>query len=432
MSPPADTDGDGIPNTIDLCPKTPPELVSYVNLRGCLRPKADNFNILPDFENLDLRSTTRDMEIGHTDYGKVSYNDRLIRLYKESATTESRMDFDSYIKLSSGKFEIDSTNLPEFDHPATVTLYNLTVEEPVIYKDGEECDECEIISYENGTLVFTVDGFSVYEVVEGGEDPTPMQCNDNLDNDSDGNIDYPDDAGCDSLTDNDETDPESSGGGGGRSNNNDDDDDEPVIPPTQQIQCNFTRSLTTGSEGSDVLTLQRLMNTKGHTVATVGVGSPGNETNYFGNLTQNAVIRYQNAHKEAILTPVNLSFGTGYFGPSTIRYVNANESCGIGTAPVVTPTPTPTTVGNFTRNLTVGDVGEDVRRLQQFLNGRGYTIATTGVGSPGNETTYFGNLTQAALIRFQNANKAAILTPVGLSTGTGYFGPSTRQKVNSF
>jgi len=42
--------------------------------------------------------------------------------------------------------------------------------------------------------------------------------------------------------------------------------------------------------------------------------------------------------------------------------------------------------------------------LQEFLNNNGYTIASSGVGSKGRETTIFGNLTQAALKRYQSAN----------------------------
>jgi peptidoglycan hydrolase-like protein with peptidoglycan-binding domain len=46
-------------------------------------------------------------------------------------------------------------------------------------------------------------------------------------------------------------------------------------------------------------------------------------TTYFGEKTKQAVIKLQNAYKDAILTPAGLSQGTGYFGPSTIKYVNS-------------------------------------------------------------------------------------------------------------
>ena len=71
-----------------------------------------------------------------------------------------------------------------------------------------------------------------------------------------------------------------------------------------------------------------------------------------------------------------------------------------------------------------------VRELQKILNAEGFTVAESGAGSPGNETAYFGNLTKQALIRYQNFYAADILEPVGLSWGTGYFGPSTINFIN--
>ena len=85
----------------------------------------------------------------------------------------------------------------------------------------------------------------------------------------------------------------------------------------------------------------------------------------------------------------------------------------------------------FTQNLRIGANGGEVMWVQQFLNGHGATIAASGAGSPGNETSHFGALTKAAVVKFQNANAATILTPVGLTSGTGYWGPSTRAAVNA-
>ena len=84
----------------------------------------------------------------------------------------------------------------------------------------------------------------------------------------------------------------------------------------------------------------------------------------------------------------------------------------------------------FERNLKVGSVGEDVRRLQELLNTEGFLVSESGAGSPGNESTYFGNRTKQALIKFQNFHRNEVLLPVNLTVGTGYFGPSTRDFVN--
>ncbi len=77
----------------------------------------------------------------------------------------------------------------------------------------------------------------------------------------------------------------------------------------------------------------------------------------------------------------------------------------------------------FTRDLTVGSTGADVKALQQFLNSHGAQVAASGTGAPGSESTYFGTLTKAALAKWQAAN--------GVSPAAGYFGPITRAKVNS-
>jgi len=82
-----------------------------------------------------------------------------------------------------------------------------------------------------------------------------------------------------------------------------------------------------------------------------------------------------------------------------------------------------TTTYSFTRDLTLGSTGNDVMALQQFLNSKGFTVATSGAGSPGNETTYFGSRTQAALGKYQAS--------VGITPTAGYFGPKTRAYVAS-
>ncbi|HRY36253.1 MAG TPA: peptidoglycan-binding protein [Candidatus Magasanikbacteria bacterium] len=76
----------------------------------------------------------------------------------------------------------------------------------------------------------------------------------------------------------------------------------------------------------------------------------------------------------------------------------------------------------FKRDLKLGVRGEDVKELQKFLNANGFVIDSKGVGSPGKESTYFGSLTQKALIKFQKANK--------ISPSIGYFGKITRGVAN--
>jgi len=91
---------------------------------------------------------------------------------------------------------------------------------------------------------------------------------------------------------------------------------------------------------------------------------------------------------------------------------------------------TGTVTAAFARNLELGMTGADVKALQQWLNANGYRVASSGPGSPGNETERYGAATYDAISRFQEAYANEILLPLELDNGTGYFGPFTRSQVN--
>jgi len=94
--------------------------------------------------------------------------------------------------------------------------------------------------------------------------------------------------------------------------------------PSASVSCSFTRDLTMGSSGADVKCLQQYLNSDADTkVADSGVGSPGNETEFFGSLTKAAAIKWQDKFSAQVLAPVNLSAGTGYWGNSSRSYYSS-------------------------------------------------------------------------------------------------------------
>ncbi len=90
---------------------------------------------------------------------------------------------------------------------------------------------------------------------------------------------------------------------------------------------------------------------------------------------------------------------------------------------VIEPGPEPELKGQLTRNLKIGMRGDDVKILQQFL-------ITEGVYPEALVTGYFGPLTFAAVVRFQEKYTSEVLAPFNITKGTGFVGTFTRKKIN--
>lgn len=94
----------------------------------------------------------------------------------------------------------------------------------------------------------------------------------------------------------------------------------PVSTTVNQI---FINDLSLGSKNTDVLRLQKFLNTRGFFVNIIGPGSLGSETTLFGPATKAALIKFQESNRDTILKPLNLIRGTGTFGKVTKDYVNS-------------------------------------------------------------------------------------------------------------
>ncbi len=96
----------------------------------------------------------------------------------------------------------------------------------------------------------------------------------------------------------------------------------PIISITSNIPFIFTKVLQIGSRNKEVLELQKYLNSHGLIIAKTGSGLPGQETNYFGKATKQALGLFQLKNK-IILNKSSKSFGS--FGPVTRRFVNRNH-----------------------------------------------------------------------------------------------------------
>lgn len=75
-----------------------------------------------------------------------------------------------------------------------------------------------------------------------------------------------------------------------------------------------------------------------------------------------------------------------------------------------------------TTTLKMGSTGSQVMALQQALNAAGFMVSSTGAGSPGMESTYFGEKTKGAVVAFQTARGLGKDGIVGPNTGAALGG----------
>ncbi len=237
-----------------------------------------------------------------------------------------------------------------------------------------------------------------------------VACNNSLDDDGDGLIDYPNDPGCLSASDNDETSPASGGW-----------TPPPPTEPNNGFKFFITPDITNdtavmlhfeGGPDAEKIAIADNPNFSFAIYINYATSTPWVLSKGYGKKTlyvkfSNKFARYSKIISDSIIyTPKKISQTTPqkYFAATIL----------------------------FNRNLRLGDKGEDVKALQKFLNQNGFKLADSKLGSLGNETEYFYSLTKKALIKFQDTYASRILTSIGLSKGTGFFGPSTRMFVNSF
>ena len=150
------------------------------------------------------------------------------------------------------------------------------------------------------------------------------------------------------------------------------------------LAATFDRNLSVGMSGSDVLALQKILNSNPLTqIASSGSGSPGQETSYFGTLTKKAVIAFQNFYSAAILGPVGLTQGNGFVGAST-----RNELTLLSNTATLSPTPTSTSVA--TNNLVSIPSAPLIKATSGVVFSPGNSVTITGLHFTSSSTLYLG------------------------------------------
>lgn len=173
----------------------------------------------------------------------------------------------------------------------------------------------------------------------------------------------------------------------------------PLPAPVANWIPSFARQLGLGMKGTDVKALKELLKSLGYLPATVVAD------NTFDKATEAALKKLQK---------VNGLAQVGRVGPQTLKLLNSGNIIG---APASAPAKTPEASSSqgFSKLLSAGSQGDEVKRLQEKLQDLGFF--PRNVTPNGN----FGPATQAAVKKFQKANGIAQV---------GYVGVNTRKALN--
>ncbi len=226
----------------------------------------------------------------------------------------------------------------------------------------------------------------------------------------------------------------SSGGGGGGGGGGASSTPAPTIVVATTANGTSTPGLTIGGKGIQVILVQLGLILQGmlphftlgtYDATTANAVAAFQKKSGIVYATTTAISGYGivDSQTQAKLNVVLTTFFTAFSAKAQVATVAQKPGA-------VVAVPGATTL-RLTRTLKLGSVGDDVRQLQVFLNARGFTVATSGNGSVGHESTYYGPATAQAVKKFQEFYASDILTPLGMTQGNGAVGNLTFKKINS-
>jgi hypothetical protein len=137
----------------------------------------------------------------------------------------------------------------------------------------------------------------------------------------------------------------------------------PTLPLPRITKIETTRQLTLGSRGEDVKNLQKSLNELGFNVSQSGLGSSGQESNYFGIKTREALKKLQCQYQ---ITCSGSSWGV--LDNKTKDKINELLSQKTTTTTQNNTTPTPKPVDEATRQAIIKQIQAQIQLLLQQVN----------------------------------------------------------------
>ncbi len=438
-----DTDLDGVLDSMDKCLATPLAYRTSVNIYGCPKPALSNIIMLNDANTTDYMNVTN-LELQDVTgvNGKIRFLEP-INLFGTFPTTQP-VNFEQYIDIQPRRVLVNSSVAPQYNRPAVITFYNVIMTNPVVKRDGViyATSTSPLFIYDSvaKTVTLTVNGFSTYDLVEGTVTPTTYTLTAAKAGTGSGFINgidaatsiYPAGTAL-TLTATPDTNSlfggwsgDCTGTGSCLLTMNGDKAVtatftlNTITPPAPTVFC--TPQYTKVGLGSTVFIDVRVLN--GQLPNLVTFSGTVTQSSGFNANTEDQLITFTSRGNYTL--KVFAKDALGRIGSVSCPTINVDRKYAVVKSVAPTGTPISSTLSNsstFTRNLTIGATGNDVLALQRFLNSNGFVITSTGAGSPGNESTYFGQGTAKALANFQASR--------GISTATGYFGPMTRGMVGN-
>ncbi|TAL48089.1 hypothetical protein EPN87_01470 [archaeon] len=146
-----------VPITVDITKLVQPGSNTIVFTQNSGYSKIRNFNVTRMGDN--IFSSAPAMEPSNTTK-TISYT--------FNANSTYRLNLDAYVSISRYRIEVNSDALPFMNKPARLVFEHVSLDNPMILRDGAPCQGCVLEKYNktDGFLMYRVPGFSVYTVEE--------------------------------------------------------------------------------------------------------------------------------------------------------------------------------------------------------------------------------------------------------------------------